>query len=215
MKHTGSMWDRLTAEKYTMLNSRQKNIKHLITMKKAIHIEWFKVVLKLYRRYSLQVIQIYAPTSTSIEKVIPQLYEDIYVVKTQRNINEDQMTRRENFGLGAKNEREETLLNCWQNADLVKSRQDNEIDHIIFNKKYIFKVSVLYRFNTGSDHWILRVTINKCPNRTEETIKAHSPTKIRTTRRVLNKYQEELKKKIRTKEKLTKLEMNALERKKT
>lgn len=58
-----------------------KNIKHLLTTMRTISTRVIYAVLKLPKRYSLQVIQVYVPTNTSPIEEIEQLYEDIPMAK--------------------------------------------------------------------------------------------------------------------------------------
>lgn len=92
------------------------------------------VMLKISKRYSLQVIQVYAPTSASEYTEIEQLYDDITLAKISEkthftiimgdfnakigDTNEDNIPNRGQFGLGEANERGETPLNYLQNENL-------------------------------------------------------------------------------------------------
>jgi len=54
-----------------------KRIRHLITKMKAVSDRIVYALLRLTQRYSLQVIQAYAPTSTSQIEDIERFYEDL------------------------------------------------------------------------------------------------------------------------------------------
>ncbi|CAH2097258.1 unnamed protein product [Euphydryas editha] len=154
------------------------------------------LVLKLTDRYSLKVIQVYAPTSTHSDDEVEALYEDISkalhgttsafynVVMGDFNAKVGVQDRDESVigphGLGRRNRRGQMLVDfleseglflmnsffqkkpqrrwTWQSPDTVTR---NEIDFIIADKMHIFRdVSVVNRFNTGSDHRLLRGSLN-------------------------------------------------------
>ncbi|XP_071577202.1 craniofacial development protein 2-like [Temnothorax nylanderi] len=58
-----------------------KKIKHLVTKTKAILDRVIYVVLRLNNKCSMQIIQAYAPTSTSTDEDIEQFYEDLTAAK--------------------------------------------------------------------------------------------------------------------------------------
>lgn len=111
-----------------------RKIKHLITKMRAISPRVIYVILKISKRYNLQIIQVYAPTSASENDEVEQLYEDISLAqrseKTQftivmgdfnakiGNINKDNIPNRGNFGLGSPNERGDMLINYLQNENM-------------------------------------------------------------------------------------------------
>ncbi|KAJ0179891.1 hypothetical protein K1T71_004482 [Dendrolimus kikuchii] len=154
------------------------------------------LVLKLTNRYSLKVIQVYAPTSAHPDEEVEAMYEDITkaihgttsahynVVMGDFNakvgVQECDEPKIGPYGLGRRNHRGQMLVNflemqglflmnsfykkklqrrwTWQSPDTVTK---NEIDFIMADKKHIFRdVSVVNRFNTGSDHRLIRGTLN-------------------------------------------------------
>lgn len=56
-------------------------IKHLVTKTRAISDRIIYVVLKFNNKCSMQIIQAYAPTSTSAVKDIEQFYKDLTAAK--------------------------------------------------------------------------------------------------------------------------------------
>lgn len=54
-----------------------KNIKHQITKVQAISERVIYLTIQHTKRYTLQIIQIYAPTSKADDEEVLQLYEDI------------------------------------------------------------------------------------------------------------------------------------------
>lgn len=75
---------------------------------------------------------------------------------------------------------------------------ENKIDYILSNKKFIFKdVSVLNRFNTGSDHRLVRATIdiNTKHERRKLINKMMFPTSDILTQKK-DEYQRELRKSL-------------------
>ncbi|KAJ0182129.1 hypothetical protein K1T71_002851 [Dendrolimus kikuchii] len=154
------------------------------------------LVLKLTNRYSLKVVQVYAPTSAHSDEEVEAMYDDITkaihgttsahynVVMGDFNAKVGVQKRDEPiigpYGLGRRNHRGQMLVNflemqglflmnsfykkkpqrrwTWQSPDTVTR---NEIDFIMADKKHIFRdVSVVNRFNTGSDHRLVRGTLN-------------------------------------------------------
>lgn len=89
----------------------------MIIKMKSISPRVIYVVLQINKRYKLQVIQVYAPTSKAETEEVEQLYEDISLArrseKTQFTMiigdfnakvgssNEDNIPNRGNFGLGS------------------------------------------------------------------------------------------------------------------
>ena len=156
------------------------------------------LVLKLTDRYSLKVVQVYAPTSTHSDDEVEAMYEEISraiygttaafynVVMGDFNAKVGVRGREESkigpHGLGCRNHRGQMLVNflemeglflmnsffqkkpqrrwTWRSPDAVTK---NEIDFIMTDNRHIFRdVSVINRFNTGSDHRLLRGTLNIC-----------------------------------------------------
>lgn len=111
-----------------------KNIKHLITNCQAISRRIISMTLKVNRRYTMQIIHTYAPTSASEDTEVEQMYEDIanarkstkakFVVctgdfnaKIGQRLKEDPENVG-NFGLGKRNTRGEMLLNFLTQENL-------------------------------------------------------------------------------------------------
>lgn len=154
------------------------------------------VIIRLTKRYSLKIVQVYAPTSKCSDDEIEAVYEDIdkaihnttkthfVVVMGDFNAKVGVQERGESaigpHGFGSRNQRGQMLVNflesqrlflmnsffqkkpqrkwTWRHPDGVTK---NEIDFIMTNRRYIFKdVTVINRFNTGSDHRLVRGTLN-------------------------------------------------------
>nr|ADI61810.1 endonuclease-reverse transcriptase [Bombyx mori] len=154
------------------------------------------LIIKLTERYSLKVVQVYAPTSSYSDDDVEIVYDDITralhdttkahfnVVMGDFNAKVGVQTCDESvlgsFGYGCRNHRGQMLVNflqrerlflmnsffkkkpqrkwTWLSPDAVTK---NEIDFIMTDKKHIFRdVSVISRFNTGSDHRLVRGTLN-------------------------------------------------------
>ncbi|CAG4966203.1 unnamed protein product [Colias eurytheme] len=154
------------------------------------------LIIKISKRYSLKVIQVYAPTSAHSDEEVERLYEDVSSAlhstkKAHFNVVMGDFNAKVGIqrcsesaigphGFGDRNQRGHMLVNflekeglylmnsffkkqpqrkwTWQSPD---GRTRNEIDFIISDKKRIFRdVSVITRFNTGSDHRYLRGTLN-------------------------------------------------------
>ena len=154
------------------------------------------LILRLSKRYSMKVVQVYAPTSAHSDDEVEDMYEDISkalhnttkahfnVVMGDFNGKVGIQTGNESrigpHGYGVRNHRGQMLVNflekeglflmnsffkkqpqrkwTWQSPDTVTK---NEIDFIMTDSKHIFRdVSVINRFNTGSDHRLLRGSLN-------------------------------------------------------
>lgn len=122
-----------------------------------------------------------------------------------------------NFGLGQRNDRGNMLVNFLNDQKLYclntffkkqpqrkwtwcspDKRVKNEIDYIFSNTRTICKdVSVLNRFNTGSDHRLVRtnIVINTKYERQKLIHKTHFPT-TDTLIQKQNQYQQELQNKL-------------------
>ncbi|CAG4920088.1 unnamed protein product [Colias eurytheme] len=153
------------------------------------------LTLKMTKRYSLKVIQVYAPTTAYPDEEVESMYEDIAkainIAKTYYTVimgdfnakvgtkNADE-TRIGLFGTGVRNPRGQMLLDFMEreglylmNSFFKKPKQrkwtwispdgsiKNEIDFILSTKRHIFNnVSVISRLKTGSDHRLVRGTLN-------------------------------------------------------
>ena len=54
-----------------------RDLKHLVTKTCAISNRVIYVMMRINKRYSLQVVQIYAPTSSAKDEDVEKLYEDV------------------------------------------------------------------------------------------------------------------------------------------
>lgn len=154
------------------------------------------LIIKLTDRYSLKVVQVYAPTSTHSDDEVEDMFDDIsralhFTTKTHYTVVMGDFNAKVgvqicgesavgSHGFGSRNHRGQMLVNflereglflmnsffkkqpqrkwTWQSPDTMTK---NEIDFIMTNKKHIFRdVSVINRFNTGSDHRLVRGSLN-------------------------------------------------------
>ncbi len=153
------------------------------------------LILRVSNRYSLKVIQVYAPTSTHPDEEVEVMYEDIsraiHTNKTYFNVvmgdfNAKLGTRGDNelrvgqFGYGQRNHRGQRLAEFLEKEDLFAMNSffqkpshrkwtwmspdgstKNEIDFIMTTKRQMFNdVSVIHKVKTGSDHRLVRGTLN-------------------------------------------------------
>lgn len=111
-----------------------RKIEHSITKYQAISERVIYLVIRLSRRYSIQIIHCYAPTSTASDESIQQFYEDITRAKNSENSHYVIITgdfnakvgKREsndtkyvgNFGLGHRNDRGGMLVNYLNSEKL-------------------------------------------------------------------------------------------------
>lgn len=84
-----------------MIHSR---IKHLVIKCKSIPDRVIYTVLKLNNTCNIQIIQAYAPTSTSIDENIEQFYEDLSAAKNAKHAKFTVVTEDFNAKLGQKEE---------------------------------------------------------------------------------------------------------------
>ncbi|KAI5737947.1 hypothetical protein M8J77_001036 [Diaphorina citri] len=149
-----------------------------------------KVVIQINKRYKIQIIQIYAPTSSYSDEVVEEFYEELSEINNKENhhlkiimgdfnarIGEKQHGESAigNFGYGRRDERGSRLVDFAEKEGLQiinsffkkkvhrkytwtsPSGNKSELDYILTNKKYIFQdCTVLNKFNTGSDHRMVR-----------------------------------------------------------
>ncbi|XP_052742326.1 craniofacial development protein 2-like [Bicyclus anynana] len=153
------------------------------------------LVLRITKRYSLKVIQVYAPTSTHPDEEVEVLYEDISkaihasnsyynVVMGDFNAKLGERSGSElkvgRFGYGQRNDRGQMLADFMEKEGLFMMNSffkkpphrkwtwmspdgstKNEIDFILSTRRQIFNdVSVIHRVKTGSDHRMVRGTLN-------------------------------------------------------
>lgn len=153
------------------------------------------LILRITKRYSLKVIQVYAPTSAHPDDEIEAMYEDInraiHVSKTHYTVVMGDFNaklgkrcgdelRVGEFGTGRRNHRGQLLAGFMEREGLYmmnsffRKREHrkwtwmspdgetkNEIDFIMSTKKQIFNdVSVINAVKTGSDHRMVRGTLN-------------------------------------------------------
>ncbi|XP_013144778.1 PREDICTED: uncharacterized protein LOC106108224 [Papilio polytes] len=153
------------------------------------------LILRISKRYSLKVIQVYAPTSTHSDDEVETMYEDIsramhssktFYTIVMRDFNakigkrDGGELRVGNFGYGQRNHRGHLLASFMEKEGLYmmnsffrKQEQrkwtwispdgvtKNEIDFIMSTRKQIFNdVSVINAVKPGSDHRIVRGTLN-------------------------------------------------------
>ncbi|XP_050315572.1 craniofacial development protein 2-like [Anthonomus grandis grandis] len=111
-----------------------KSIKRLVTKMKSISSRVIYIVLKISKRYSVQIIQVYAPTSSAPDDEIERFYDDISQALTIETShykyiigdfnaklgvpagNGNQYVGK--FGLGCTNERGERLINYLQKESM-------------------------------------------------------------------------------------------------
>ncbi|XP_072938941.1 uncharacterized protein [Epargyreus clarus] len=153
------------------------------------------LILRVSKRYSLKVIQVYAPTSTHSDDEVEVMYEDISkAIHTSKSyftvvmgdfnaklgVQYGDESKVGPFGFGHRNHRGHLLANflekegfymmnsffkkkpqrkwTWMSPDVTTK---NEIDFILADKRHIFNdVSVINRLKTGSDHRMVRGTLN-------------------------------------------------------
>ncbi|RVE40675.1 hypothetical protein evm_014675 [Chilo suppressalis] len=153
------------------------------------------IVHKISSRYSMTVIQVYAPTSKHTDDEVEAMYEEIsramHSHKTHYTIVMGDFNaklgkrcgdelRVGQFGVGERNDRGRMLADFMERENLYMmnsffrkpvtrrwtwispdGKVKNEIDFIMSTKKQIFNdVSVINAVKTGSDHRLVRGTLN-------------------------------------------------------
>ncbi|CAG4945202.1 unnamed protein product [Parnassius apollo] len=153
------------------------------------------LILRITKRYSLKVIQVYAPTSAHSDEEVEEMYEDIskaiHSSKTHYTVlmgdfNAKLGTRESGelklgkFGVGQRNRRGQQLADFMEKEGLFMMNSffqkrphrkwtwsspdgstKNEIDFIMTTRRQLFSdVSVIARVKTGSDHRMVRGTLN-------------------------------------------------------
>ncbi|CAG9121819.1 unnamed protein product [Plutella xylostella] len=153
------------------------------------------LILRISKRYSMKVIQVYAPTSKHTDDEVELAYEDVssalrkftthfMVVMGDFNAKlgkqEGGETKVGSHGFGVRNHRGQMLADFLEKEGLYMmnsfykkkpqrkwtwispdGKTKNEIDFILTDKKHIFNdVSVISRVKTGSDHRLVRGTLN-------------------------------------------------------
>ena len=152
-----------------------------------------RLVIRLSKRYSIQFIQVYAPTKSYSDEEVDEFYEEVSKMKQKNrhhlniimgdfNARIGEKRKGEvsvgNYGYDTRNDRGNRLVEFAETEQLYimnsffkKKPQRKwtwrcangavgEIDYILANKKYIVQdCSVLNKFNTGSDHRMVRCKI--------------------------------------------------------
>ncbi|CAG9131832.1 unnamed protein product [Plutella xylostella] len=153
------------------------------------------LILRISKRYSMKVIQVYAPTSKHTDDEVELAYEDVSsalrkftthftVVMGDFNAKlgkqEGGETKVGSHGFGVRNHRGQMLADFLEKEGLYMmnsfykkkpqrkwtwispdGKTKNEIDFILTDKKHILNdVSVIIRVKTGSDHRLVRGTLN-------------------------------------------------------
>ncbi|KAG6440869.1 hypothetical protein O3G_MSEX001433 [Manduca sexta] len=153
------------------------------------------LILRISKRYSLKVIQVYAPTSTHPDEEVEEMYEDIsraiHTSKTYFNVvmgdfnaklgmRSDAELKVGKFGHGQRNLRCQRLADFLEKEGLFAMNSffqkpphrkwtwlspdgstRNEIDFILSTNRRMFSdISVINRVKTGSDHRMVRGSLN-------------------------------------------------------
>ncbi|XP_041481845.1 uncharacterized protein LOC121429016 [Lytechinus variegatus] len=155
-----------------------------------------QIILKISKKQTMKIIQVYLPTSSHADEEVDMVYEEIAKLLDEDKANftivmgdfNAKVGKREDnsemmlgkFGIGTRNDRGDRLLefaSCrglkvmnsffkkkehrkwtWQSPN---GTTRNEIDFILTNRPDIITdVSVLNRFNTGSDHRLVRAKMH-------------------------------------------------------
>ncbi|KAL1447418.1 hypothetical protein WDU94_003530 [Cyamophila willieti] len=153
-----------------------------------------RVVIQISKRYTFQITQIYAPTTSYTDEEIEDFYEEVsemhqkgnsYVKVIMGDFNAGIGCKKDasetavgNFGFGDRNDRGDRLVEfaeqeqlCILNSHFKKKPHrkwtwchptgyKSEKDYILTNRRHLFEdCTVLNRFNTGSDHRLVRAKI--------------------------------------------------------
>lgn len=227
-----------------------KKIKHMITEVNSISNRVIYMILKLNRRYSIQFIHGYAPTSQADDEEVETFLEDLSKAMTSQKthykiisgdfngkIGQKSTTDADNvgnFGVGIRNQRGDMLVNYLNKENLYclntyfkKPKQRkwtwkspdgetrNEIDFILSNnRKICTDVSVLNRFDTNSDHRLVRASLSL--NLKTERNKLIRTDKIPKAEELVHRkkdYQNELEKKLEPTEALNRMDIDELNKK--
>ncbi|XP_041472578.1 uncharacterized protein LOC121421843 [Lytechinus variegatus] len=155
-----------------------------------------QIILKISKKQTMKIIQVYLPTSSHADEEVDMVYEEIAELLDEDKANftivmgdfNAKVGKREDnsemmlgkFGIGTRNDRGDRLLEfassrglkvmnsffkkkeyrkwTWQSPN---GTTRNEIDFILTNRPDIITdVSVLNRFNTGSDHRLVRAKMH-------------------------------------------------------
>ena len=166
-----------------------------VTQVESVSARVAYLILRISERYSLKVIQVYAPTSTHPDDEVEAMYEDvsraIHASKTHFTVVMGDFNARLGkrdgdeqkvgpFGFGQRNHRGHMLADFLEKENLFMMNSffkkkpqrrwtwvspsgstKSEIDFILTDKRHIFNdVSVINRVKTGSDHRMVRGTLN-------------------------------------------------------
>lgn len=148
-----------------------KKKKHLVTKTRAVSNRVIYVMIRINAMFSIQIIQAYAPTSASSDEEIEQFYEDLTTAKNAGKTKICVIIGDFNakvgakvptdpsfigkFGLGARNQRGQTMIDFLNKERLYCMNTFYKKHPKIkwtWNPQLCSDVSVLNRFDTGSDH---------------------------------------------------------------
>jgi len=102
-----------------------KDLKSRITEIEGISVRVARVVIKTKKRYNMEIIQVYAPTTSHPEEEIEELYKEIQTIldisksyykfvignfNAKAGAKQSSDTKVGNFGFGKRNKREEKLV---------------------------------------------------------------------------------------------------------
>ncbi|CAG5020946.1 unnamed protein product [Parnassius apollo] len=153
------------------------------------------LILRITKRYSLKVMQVYKPTSAHPNEEVEEMYDDIsramHSSKTHYTVfmgdfnaklgtREGGELKLGKFGVGQRNRRGQQLADFMEKEGLFMMNSffqkrphrkwtwsspdgstKNEIDFIMTTRRQLFSdVSVIARVKTGSDHRMVRGTLN-------------------------------------------------------